>query len=90
MALTRIHFDTIVEVGTTIRKKKRAKVELVYIGENTYNIKAIDLSNQEIICNKKSSFPLLKGNSRKSFAKLRDFALNIIEDRPEHFYRESN
>lgn len=90
MSLTRIHFDTIAEIGSTIKKKKRVKVELAYIGENTYNIKAIDLENNKIICNKRTNFTLLKGNSRKSFARLRDLALNIIEERPEHYYRESN
>lgn len=96
MSLTRLHFDTEVEIGQTIRKTKRVKIELVYLGQNTYNVKAIDLTAKDlkdpkaIICNKRVEYPMLKGNTRKSFAKLRDFTLNVVEDRPEGYHRNSN
>lgn len=96
MSLTRLHFDTDAEIGVTIKKTKRVKIELVYLGQNVYNVKAIDLTainstdSKAIICNKRVEYPMLKGNTRKSFAKLRDFALNVVEDRPEHYHRASN
>lgn len=91
MSLTRIHFDTEAEIGETIKKVKRIKIELVYLGMNIYNVKAIDLNDSKtIICNKKVEYPMLKGNTRKSFAKLRDFALNVVENRPMDYYRKSN
>lgn len=92
MSLTRIHFDTEAEIGTTIKKTKRVKIELAYLGQNTYNVKAIDLTTTDlkIICNRKIEFPMLKGNGRKSYAKLRDFALNIVENRPAHYFRSEN
>lgn len=91
MSLTRIHFDTEAEVGETIKKVKRVKIELVYLGQNLYNVKAIDLKDpKSIICNKRVEYPMLKGNTRKSFAKLRDFALNVTENRPLDYYRKSN
>lgn len=96
MSLTRIHFDTEAEVGETIKKVKRVKIELVYLGQNLYNVKAIDLTAKDlkdpksIICNKRVEYPMFKGNTRKSFAKLRDFALNVTENRPLDYYRKSN
>lgn len=92
MSLTRIHFDTEAEIGTTIKQTKRVKIELAYLGQNTYNVKAIDLTTTDlkIICNRKVEFPMLKGNGRKSYAKLRDFALNIVENRPTHYFRSGN
>ena len=33
---------------------------------------------------------MLKGNGRKSYAKLRDFALNIVENRPVNYFRAGN
>lgn len=96
MSVTRIHFDTDVEVGETIKKKKRVQIQLAYLGINKYNVKAIDLSAMDlkdpkaIICNKQVEFPMLKGNGRKAFSKLRDFALNIVENRPLDYYRAEN
>ena len=93
MSLTRLHFDTDVEVGETIKRKKRAQVQLVYIGMNKYNVKAIDLaikdlkSPKAIICNKQIEYPALKGNGRKTYSKLRDIALNVIENKPLDYYR---
>ena len=48
MSLTRLHFDTEAEIGQTIRKTKRVKIELVYLGQNLYNIKAIDLTAKDL------------------------------------------
>lgn len=96
MSLSRIHFDTDAEIGTTIKKTKRVKIELVYLGQNIYNVKAIDLtalnidSEKAIICNKKVEFPSVKGNGRKSYAKLRDMALNVIENRPIDYWRKAS
>lgn len=92
MSLTRIHFDTEASIGETIKKTKRVKIELAYLGQNTYNVKAIDLTTKDlkIICNKKVEYPLIKGNGRKSYAKLRDFALNIIENKPADYFRSGN
>lgn len=96
MSVTRIHFDTDVEIGETIRKKKRAQIQLAYLGLNKYNIKAVDLSATDlkdpkaIICNKQVEFPMLKGNGRKSYARLRDLALNVVENRPLDYYRAEN
>lgn len=96
MSLTRIHFDTEAEIGETIKKFKRIKIELVYLGQNLYNVKAIDLTAKDltnpkaIICNKRIEYPMLKGNGRKSYAKLRDFALNVVENRPVNYFRSGN
>ena len=96
MSLTRLHFDTEAEIGQTIRKTKRVKIELVYLGQNLYNIKAIDLTAKDltdpkaIICNKRIEYPMLKGNGRKSYAKLRDYALNVVENRPINYFRSGN
>lgn len=96
MSLTRLHFDTEAEIGQTIRKTKRVKIELVYLGQNLYNVKAIDLTAKDltdskaIICNKRIEYPMLKGNGRKSYAKLRDFALNVVENRPINYFRSGN
>lgn len=90
MSILRLHFDADVNIGKTIKKLVKVKVELVYLGQNTYNIKAIDLSApdprnlrpQDIIYNNRREFPMIKGNGRKSFVKIRDFALNAIEGKP--------
>ena len=94
MALTRLHFDTIAEIGKTVKKEKRVQIQLVYLGEDMYNIKAIDLTHMDlkdpkaIILNKKVVYPAIKGNGRKAYAKLRDLALNITEKRPLDYYRK--
>lgn len=93
MSLTRLHFDTEVIIKGI---RKRVKIELVYLGANTYNIKAIDLKavdikdEKAILCNKRMEYPMLKGNGRKSYAKLRDFALNVVENKPVDYFRQSN
>lgn len=96
MSLTRLHFDTEVEIGKTIRKKKRAQIQIIYLGMNKYHVKAIDLTDMNlikdpkaVICNKQVEYPAIKGNGRKTYARLRDLALNITEDRPLDYYRES-
>lgn len=96
MALTRLHFDTIVKIGQDIKKEKRVQIQLVYLGQNTYNIKAIDLTYMDlkdpkaVICNKKVEYPAIKGNGRKAYAKLRDLALNVTENRSLGYRREDN
>lgn len=97
MALTRLHFDTDVEVGQTIKKKKRAQIQIVYLGQNKYNIKAIDLTDmslikdpKSVICNKQIEYPAIKGNGRKTYARLRDLALNVTENRPLDYYRKDS
>lgn len=90
MSILRLHFDADVNIGKTIKKLVRVKVELAYLGQNIYNIKAIDLSApdprnlkpEHIIHNQKHEFPRIAGNGRKSFVKIRDFALNAIEGKP--------
>lgn len=85
--LTRLHFDTDINIGKTIKKMIRVKIELVYLGQNIYNVKAINLSTsnmkdskeQDVIHNKRHEYPMVRGNGRKSFVKLRDFALNAVE-----------
>lgn len=96
MSLTRLHFDTEVEIGKTIRKKKRAQIQIIYLGMNKYHVKAIDLTDMSlikdpkaVICNKQVEYPSIKGNGRKTYARLRDLALNITEDRPLNYHRES-
>lgn len=95
MALTRLHFDTVAEIGQTIKKEKRVQIQLVYLGQNTYNVKAIDLTDMSlikdpkaVICNKKVEFPAIKGNGRKAYARLRDLALNVTENRTLDYYRK--
>ena len=94
MALTRLHFDTVAEIGQTIKKEKRVQIQLVYLGENTYNIKAIDLTHMDlkdpkaVVCNKKVIYPAIKGNARKSYARLRDLALNVTENRALDYCRK--
>lgn len=96
MSLTRIHFDTDAEIGETIKKKKRVQIQLAYLGANIYNIKALDLSVKDlkdpkaIVCNRKVEFTVFKGNGRKAFSKLRDLALNVVENKPVDYYRAEN
>ena len=90
MSLTRLHFDTDVLIGTTIKQKTRVIVNLVYLGENKYHVKATNALTKRKICNREIDYPALKGNGRKSYAKLRDLALNVIEDRPLDYYRKAN
>ena len=96
MSLTSLHFDTVArvtELGQG-RKEKRVQIQLVYLGQNTYNVKAIDLSHKDlkdpkaIVCNKQVEYPYIKGNGRKTYARLRDFALNVTENRALDYYRK--
>ena len=94
MALTRLHFDTVALIGKKHKKEKRVQIQLVYLGQNTYNIKAIDLTHKNlkdpkaVVCNKQIEYPSIRGNGRKAYAKLRDLALNVTENRALDYHRE--
>ena len=78
MSLTRLHFDTEAKVGVT-RQNRRVAIQLAYVGKNTYHVKAKDVKTNKIWFEEIIEYPALKGNGRKAFVKLRDFALNAIE-----------
>lgn len=78
MSLTRLHFDTEAKVGET-RQNRRIVIQIAYIGKNNYHIKAKDVKTEKIWFDKNVEHPALKGNGRKTFVKIRDFALNAIE-----------
>lgn len=77
--VTRLHFDTEALVGETIKIKRRILLQIAYVGKNQYHVRATNIEKTKLWFDKQLEFPRIKGNGRKSFVKLRDFALNAIE-----------
>lgn len=92
MSLTRLHFT----VDDIIINKKKSifRIDIVYAGANKYMVKASDLGainlgtmNNDEVFKETIEHPYIKGNGRKSFAKLRDLAMNVVENKGYHCSR---
>ena len=84
--LRTLEFD--IEITKEPCYKIKALVGIKYKGNNKYRIRAMDIKKRTMIYDKEIEYPCTNGNSRKSFAKLRDIALNAIEDKPLTAKRE--
>lgn len=85
--IRKIEFDMDIEMRVPVPKKFRGIIGVMYRGNNTYTVKAMDIKTKKIVFDKNVEFPGLQGNSRKNFSRIRDMALNAVESRPLNYAR---
>lgn len=84
-----IQFDTYVSMSLPAPMRFRALVEISYKGENTYRVRAMNIKTRKVEFDKIIEYPVLQGNSRKNYSRLRDIALNAIESKPLGYSRKT-